>query len=181
MADSRCPLRCYRFIGRAQDLQNGVRPELGMQSGPLAAALALGSCPSVYGRPKDPRSCECRDSSTSRSSKCCRRAYALYLTRDPPSGHAGQGAQKHQAKEESLQVTGALILSCLRSTTFAGSHPVADPVVGPLPCGSWGVEFQDDRVMDHPVNSGRGGHRIGEDVLPLGEDQVGGDAQDRRS
>ena len=39
------------------------------------------------------------------------------------------------------------------------------------------VEFQDDRVVDHPVD-GRGcGHWVGEDVLPLGEDQVGRDAQ----
>ena len=37
------------------------------------------------------------------------------------------------------------------------------------------VEFQDDRVVDHPVD-GRG-HWVGEDVLPLGEDQVGRDAQ----
>ena len=55
------------------------------------------------------------------------------------------------------------------------------PSLGHSRAVAGGVEFQDDRVMDHPVNSGRGGHRIGEDVLPLGEDQVGGDAQDRRS
>ena len=39
------------------------------------------------------------------------------------------------------------------------------------------VEFQDDRVMHDAVDGRRGGHGIGEDVLPLGEDQVGGDAQ----
>ena len=39
------------------------------------------------------------------------------------------------------------------------------------------VEFQDDRVVDHPVDGRRCGHRVGEDVLPLGEDHVGRDAQ----
>ena len=39
------------------------------------------------------------------------------------------------------------------------------------------VEFQDDRVVDHPVDGRRSGHWVGEDVLPLGEDQVGRDAQ----
>ena len=39
------------------------------------------------------------------------------------------------------------------------------------------VKFQYDRVMDHPVNGRGGGHGVDEDVLPLGEDQVGGDAQ----
>ena len=38
------------------------------------------------------------------------------------------------------------------------------------------VEFQDDRVVDHPVDGRRGCHWVGEDMLPLGEDQVGGDA-----
>ena len=31
--------------------------------------------------------------------------------------------------------------------------------------------------MDHPVDGRGGGHGVGEDMLPLGEDQVGGDAQ----
>ena len=39
------------------------------------------------------------------------------------------------------------------------------------------VEFQDDRVVGHPVDGRRRGHWVGEDVLPLGEDQVGRDAQ----
>ena len=39
------------------------------------------------------------------------------------------------------------------------------------------VEFQDDRVVDHPVDGRRRGHWVGEDVLPLGEDQIGRDAQ----
>ena len=39
------------------------------------------------------------------------------------------------------------------------------------------VEFQDDRVVDHPVDGCGCGHWVGEDVLPLGEDQVGRDAQ----
>ena len=39
------------------------------------------------------------------------------------------------------------------------------------------VEFQDDRVVDHPVDGRRSDHGVGEDMLPLGEDQIGGDAQ----
>ena len=39
------------------------------------------------------------------------------------------------------------------------------------------IEFQDDRVVDHPVDGRRGGHGVSEDMLPLGEDQVGRDAQ----
>ena len=39
------------------------------------------------------------------------------------------------------------------------------------------VEFQDDGVVDHPVNRRGSGHGVGEDALPLGEDQVGRDAQ----
>ena len=39
------------------------------------------------------------------------------------------------------------------------------------------VEFKDDRVVDHPVDGRSRGHRVGEDVLSLGEDQVGRDAQ----
>ena len=34
------------------------------------------------------------------------------------------------------------------------------------------VEFQDDRVVDHPVDGRSGGHGVGEDPLPLREDQV---------
>ena len=74
---------------------------------------------------------------------------------------------------------------CLTSTTFAGWRRLFLPVhllILPPLLGHSGpvagdVEFQDDRVMDHPVDGGRGGHGVGEDVLPLGEDQVGGDAQ----
>ena len=34
------------------------------------------------------------------------------------------------------------------------------------------VELQDDRVVDHPVDGRSGGHGVGEDPLPLREDQV---------
>ena len=34
------------------------------------------------------------------------------------------------------------------------------------------VKLQDDGVMDHPVNRRGGGHGVGEDALPLREDQV---------
>ena len=39
------------------------------------------------------------------------------------------------------------------------------------------VKLQDDGVMHHPVNRRGGGHGVGEDALPLREDQVGRDAQ----
>ena len=39
------------------------------------------------------------------------------------------------------------------------------------------VEFQDDGVVHDAVNRCGGGHGVGEDALPLREDQVGGDAQ----
>ena len=32
-------------------------------------------------------------------------------------------------------------------------------------------------MMNHPVDGGSGGHGVGEYMLPLGEDQVGGNAQ----
>ena len=39
------------------------------------------------------------------------------------------------------------------------------------------VEFQDDKVMHHPAAGRRRCHRIGEDVLPLGQDQGRGYSQ----
>ena len=39
------------------------------------------------------------------------------------------------------------------------------------------VKLQDDGVVDYPVNRCGGGHGVGEDALPLREDQVGRDAQ----
>ena len=39
------------------------------------------------------------------------------------------------------------------------------------------VKLQDDGVMHHPVDGRSGGHGVGEDAFPLGEDQVGRDAQ----
>ena len=39
------------------------------------------------------------------------------------------------------------------------------------------VKLQVDGVVDHPVNRRGGGHGVGEDAFPLGEDQVGRDAQ----
>ena len=73
---------------------------------------------------------------------------------------------------------------CLTSTIFAGWRQLLLPVhllilssllgrSGPV---AGDVEFQDDRVVDHTVDGRSGGHGVGEDVLPLGEDQVGRDA-----
>ena len=41
------------------------------------------------------------------------------------------------------------------------------------------VRLQDDRVEHDPVDGRGGGHGVGEDALPLAEDQVGRDAQRR--
>ena len=51
------------------------------------------------------------------------------------------------------------------------------PLLGCIGAVARDVKLQDDGVMDHPVDGRGGGHGIGEDALPLGEDQVGGDAQ----
>ena len=51
------------------------------------------------------------------------------------------------------------------------------PLLGCIGAVAGDVKLQDDGVMDHPVDGRGGGHGVGEDVLPLGEDQVGGDAQ----
>ncbi len=59
------------------------------------------------------------------------------------------------------------LLGCSSPATLLGC---VSPVAGD-------VEFQDDSVVDHPVNRRGGGHGVGEDALPLGEDQVGRDAQ----
>ena len=41
--------------------------------------------------------------------------------------------------------------------------------VGPV---AGDVKLQDDGVMDHPVDGHRRSHGVGEDALPLREDQV---------
>ena len=50
------------------------------------------------------------------------------------------------------------------------------PLLGHSGAVAGHVEFQDDRVVDHPVDGRGRGHGVGEDVFPLGEDQVGRDA-----
>ena len=51
------------------------------------------------------------------------------------------------------------------------------PLLGCIGAVARDVKLQDDGVMDHPVDGRGGGHGVGEDALPLREDQVGGDAQ----
>ena len=69
---------------------------------------------------------------------------------------------------------------CPASTIFAGWRQSVLPVhllgldallgsVGPV---AGDVKLQDDGVVHDPVNRRGGGHGVGEDALPLGEDQV---------
>ena len=84
--------------------------------------------------------------------------------------------QKPRREWGSLQV----IARCPASTIFAGWRQSVLPVhllgLAPL-LGSVGpvagdVKLQDDGVVHDPVNRRGGGHRVGEDALPLREDQV---------
>ena len=70
--------------------------------------------------------------------------------------------------------------ACPASTIFAGWRQSVLPVhllgLAPL-LGSVGavagdVKLQDDGVVHDPVNRRGGGHGVGEDALPLREDQV---------
>ena len=69
---------------------------------------------------------------------------------------------------------------CPASTIFAGWRQSVLPVhllglaallgsVGPV---AGDVKLQDDGVVHDPVNRRGGGHGVGKDALPLGEDQV---------
>ena len=73
-----------------------------------------------------------------------------------------------------------LVASCPASTIFAGWRQSVLPVhllgldallgsVGPV---AGDVKLQDDGVVHDPVNRRGGGHGVGEDALPLREDQV---------
>ena len=71
-------------------------------------------------------------------------------------------------------------IPCPASTIFAGWRQSVLPVhllgldallgsVGPV---AGDVKLQDDGVVHDPVNRRGGGHGVGKDALPLGEDQV---------
>ena len=92
-------------------------------------------------------------------------------------------AHRGEAVREYLQTPGlGLMFSvnyfCRFRQLFLPVHPLfLTALPGHSGAVAGDVEFQDDRVVDHPVDGRRRGHRVGEDVLPLGEDQVGRDAQ----
>ena len=79
-----------------------------------------------------------------------------------------------------LGCTTSMVTNCPASTIFAGWRQSVLPVhllgLAPL-LGSIGpvagdVKLQDDGVVHDPVNRRGGGHGVGEDALPLREDQV---------
>ena len=96
-------------------------------------------------------------------------------------------------ERRSLGITSSLVFSewerifanpmataCPASTIFAGWRQSVLPVhllglaallgsVGPV---AGDVKLQDDGVVHDPVNRRGGGHGVGKDALPLGEDQV---------
>ena len=111
-------------------------------------------------------------------------------------GQAGKPVEETTMSEDKLivvpgLVTLALVLAgtplygwhigiCPASTIFAGWRQSVLPVhllgLAPL-LGSVGpvagdVKLQDDGVVHDPVNRRGGGHGVGEDALPLREDQV---------
>ena len=46
------------------------------------------------------------------------------------------------------------------------------PLLGCIGAVAGDVKLQDDGVVHHPVNRRSGGHGVGKDAFPLGEDQV---------
>ena len=54
---------------------------------------------------------------------------------------------------------------------------ILTPLLGSVGPVAGDVKLEDDGVMHHPVDGRSGGHGVGEDALPLGEDQVRGYAQ----
>ena len=84
-----------------------------------------------------------------------------------------------QALTELLR-DGDAAIGCPASTIFAGWRQSVLPVhllgldallgsVGPV---AGDVKLEDDGVVHDPVNRRGGGHGVGKDALPLGEDQV---------
>ena len=79
-------------------------------------------------------------------------------------------------KDESLEIAHAvprqLFLPVWRQL-FLPVHLLGlAPLLGRVGPVAGDVKLQDDGVMDHPVDGRGGGHGVGEDALPLREDQV---------
>ena len=128
----------------AIDVHAGVQP---VAAGPLTPAPVAAACNHAFVIPS-----------------AVHRATVLVDNRLPP----------HPVKTLSLG------LRCPASTIFAGWRQSVLPVhllgldallssIGPV---AGDVKLQDDGVVHDPVNRRGGGHGVGEDALPLREDQV---------
>ena len=85
----------------------------------------------------------------------------------------------HPSRSREAKVPSAMVW-CPASTIFAGWRqsvlPVhllgLAPLLGSIDPVAGDVKLQDDGVVHDPVNRRGGGHGVGEDALPLREDQV---------
>ena len=97
-----------------------------------------------------------------------------------PAGHrAAPGRRQHHGPgQRGPPGVFSVNYFCRLRRLFLPVHPLfPTPLLGHSGSIAGDVEFQDDRVVDHPVDGRRSGHGVSEDMLPLGEDQVGRDAQ----
>ena len=72
---------------------------------------------------------------------------------------------------ESTEGTGCPASSILASLALPVHLLGLAPLLGCISPVAGDVKLQDDGVVHHPVNRRGGGHGVGEDALPLREDQ----------
>ena len=80
--------------------------------------------------------------------------------------------QLHVAVSEEGPVPRQLYLPICRQLVLPIDLLLLAALLGRAGAVAGDVKLQDDGVMDHPVNRRGGGHGVGEDALPLREDQV---------